>query len=179
MSKKYPQWGGSQSGPTQSGPQQGGQWSSYGGWNAGPQSGFGPQSGPGTQSGYGAQGGYGSQAGYGSQSGYGPQTGYGPQGGAGPQPGYGPQQSGPQGPGAQPRIDALDLLEGMLKDGFSLSSLTRIARASGSNFWIGTAIGAGVVVLLNRPDVRAAFSSVFSKAAAPEPEGSSEVPPKV
>lgn len=163
MSKKSQQWPGSQSGPTQGGPQPGGQWSSYAGWNAGPTGG--------AQTGYGAQGTYGAQ-GYGQQ-GYGQQAGYGPQAGFGPQPGYGPQ--GPQPGGAQqggPRIDALDVLEGVLKDGFSLSNLTRIARASGSNFWIGTAIGAGVVVLLNRPDVRAAFSSVFSKA------GASDTPPK-
>lgn len=102
------------------------------------------------------QGGYGAgpqgsgQQGYGQQ---GPgQQGAGPQG-AGPQPGSGPR-----------RIDALDVLEGVLRDGFSLSNFTRIARASGSNFWIGAAIGAGAVVLLNRPDVRSAFTHVFKAA---------------
>lgn len=160
MSKKYPQWDNQQSGTTQGGPQASGQWSSYGGWNAGA----------------GPQGGYGQQADYGPQQGYGPQSGFGAQPGYGPQGGYGPQAGGPQGAGGPPRIDALDVLEGVLKDGFSLSNLTRIARASGSNFWIGTAIGAGVVVLLNRPDVRSVFSSVFSKATA-SPD-SSEVPPK-
>ncbi|WP_454915874.1 hypothetical protein [Xanthobacter sediminis] len=135
----------------------------WGGFQSGPTQG-GPQ-----QSGQWSYGGWNAgQPGYGTQGGYGPQPGYGPQG---PQPG-GPQQSA-----GGPRIDALDVLEGVLKDGFSLSNLTRIARASGSNFWIGTAIGAGVVVLLNRPDVRAVFSSVFSKAGAGEPP-SSEAPPK-
>ncbi len=88
--------------------------------------------------------------------------------GAGPQ-GAGPQDAGPQGAGPQPgggarRIDALDVLEGVLRDGFSLSNFTRIARASGSNFWIGAAIGAGAVVLMNRPDVRSAFTHVFKAA---------------
>lgn len=123
----------------------------WGGFQSGPTQG-GPQ-----QSGQWSYGGWNA-----GQAGYGPQ---------GPQPG-GPQQSA-----GGPRIDALDVLEGVLKDGFSLSNLTRIARASGSNFWIGTAIGAGVVVLLNRPDVRAVFSSVFSKAGTGEPP-SSEAPPK-
>ena len=85
-------------------------------------------------------------------------------------PGYGP------GPGAAPggpagRIDALDVLEGVLKDGFSLSNFTRIARASGSNLWIGAAIGAGLVVMMNRPDVRAAVSGIFSAARTPDPKG--------
>lgn len=117
--------------------------------------------------------------------------------GAGPQPGYqwqpggwgagGPYGwTGPgTGPGASPgpgagpraRIDALDVLEGVLKDGFSLSNFTRIARASGSNFWIGAAIGAGLVVLMNRPDVREAFSHAF-KGHEPAPETPAE-PPKV
>jgi len=133
----------------------------WGGFQSGPAQG-GPQ--PGGQ--WSSYGGW--NAGAGAQGGYGQQAGYGPQG---------PQPGGPQ-PGAGGRIDALDVLEGVLKDGFSLSNLTRIARASGSNFWIGTAIGAGVVVLLNRPDVRAAFSSIFSKAGTSEPPPSSEVPPK-
>lgn len=30
-----------------------------------------------------------------------------------------------------------------MRDGFSLSNVTRIARASGSNFWVGAVIGAG------------------------------------
>lgn len=98
--------------------------------------------------------GYGPQAGYG----YGPQPGY----GYGPHAGYGPQ-AGPQ--AASGRIDALDVLEGVLRDGFSLSNFTRIARASGSNFWVGAAIGAGLVVLMHRPDVRSAVSNVFGKAA--------------
>ncbi|MGI6246456.1 MAG: hypothetical protein ACOYJQ_11885 [Pseudochelatococcus sp.] len=77
--------------------------------------------------------------------------------------GYGPgagQRSGQ-------RIDALDVLEGVLKDGFSVSNLTRIARASGSNFWLGAALGAGLVVLANRPDVRAAVAGVFRNGAPP------------
>lgn len=40
-----------------------------------------------------------------------------------------------------PRVDALDLLEGVLRNGFSLASVSRIARARGPNFWIGAAIG--------------------------------------
>ncbi len=99
--------------------------------------------------------------------GYGPGAqGYGPQG-------YGPQGYGPQGPGpgqGTGRIDALDVLEGVLKDGLSISNFTRIARASGSNFWVGAAIGAGVVMFMNRPDVRAAVSNVFGKARE-EPKG--------
>ena len=94
----------------------------------------------------------------------------GPYGWAGP--GTGPGAGPGPGPGAGRRIDALDVLEGMLQDGFSLSNLTRIARASGSNFWIGAAIGAGLVVLANRHDVRDAVSKVFGGAApdaAPEP----------
>lgn len=150
MSKKDPQWGNSQAGATQAGPQNAGaqssgSWPGYG-WNAG-------------------------QSGYGPNAGYGPGSGANP--GYGPGPGYGPQAAGPQGPGPQPgsgpRIDALDVLEGVLRDGFSMSNLTRIARASGSNFWIGAAIGAGLVVLMNRPDVRSAVSGVFSKGAAGEP----------
>lgn len=104
------------------------------------------------QSGYGS-GGYGT-GGYGA-GGYGMgQTGAGPQG-AGPQAG---PQAGPR------RVDALDVLEGVLRDGFSLSNLTRIARASGSNFWIGAAIGAGAVVVMNRPDVRNALTNIFRNA---------------
>ncbi|MGQ3674505.1 hypothetical protein ACT6QH_03250 [Xanthobacter sp. TB0139] len=133
---------------------------------------FGPNGnpGPGSSRGPNEQSGYGQNA-YG-QGGYG-QTGYGQgnfghgnfgQGAHTHQAGYGPG-AGPQGPyGGPGRIDALDVLEGMLRDGFSLSNFTRIARASGSNFWIGAAIGAGAVVLLNRPDVRNAFSSAFHKA---------------
>lgn len=83
----------------------------------------------------------------------------GPDAGAGAEPG----------PGSQRRIDALDVLEGVLTDGLSFSNITRIARASGSNFWVGAALGAGLVVLVNRPDVRAAFGSIFRQAKAPEP----------
>lgn len=98
----------------------------------------------------------------------------GPYGWAGQQGGpqwNGAQGPGPQGPGPQParRIDALDVLEGMLQDGFSLSQFTRIARASGSNFWVGAAIGAGLVVLVNRPEVREAVAKVFG-AGAEEPK---------
>ncbi len=90
--------------------------------------------------------------------------GYGPGGYGAGQAGAGPQGAGQ--PGAGPRrVDALDLLEGVLRDGFSLSNLTRIARASGSNFWIGAAIGAGAVVVMNRPDVRNAFTNIFKHAA--------------
>lgn len=80
------------------------------------------------------------------QRNYGPCYGYGP--------GYGPQ----------PRIDMLDVVEGVLKDGLSLSNFTRIARASGSNFWVGAAIGASAVVLARRPEVRAAVAGVFHRA---------------
>ncbi len=124
------------------------------------------QAGPGWQASGSQQGpGYGPGA---SDAGWNP--GYQQAAGAGWQqagPGYGP------GPGAAPggRIDALDVLEGVLKDGFSLSSFTRIARASGSNLWIGAAIGAGLVVMLNRPDVRAAVSGIFSAARTPDPKG--------
>ncbi|ACK51823.1 hypothetical protein Msil_2907 [Methylocella silvestris BL2] len=69
-------------------------------------------------------------------------------------------------PGAERRIDLLDVVEGVLTDGFSLSNFTRIARASGSNFWIGAAIGAGLVVLAHRPDVRAAAADAFNKSRA-------------
>ncbi len=143
-----------------------------GGWQAGP--GYGP--GPGYQQ----PGGYQPQQG-GWQPPPGP--GYAP-GGQQRGPGYGPgpndsaaygagwqQQSSGYGPGpgaARPRIDALDVLEGVLKDGFSLSNFTRIARASGSNLWIGAAIGAGLVVMMNRPDVRAAVSGIFSAARTPD-----------
>lgn len=152
MSKKDPNWGNPQAGATQAGPQNagaqsGGSWSGYG-WNGGQGAGYG--------------------AGYGPQPGYGPGAGY----GYGPQPGAGAQAAGAQAAGAQgagPRIDALDVLEGVLRDGFSMSNLTRIARASGSNFWIGAAIGAGLVVLMNRPDVRSAVSGIFSKGGADEP----------
>ncbi|MFD2249107.1 hypothetical protein FHS82_002864 [Pseudochelatococcus lubricantis] len=81
------------------------------------------------------------------------------------------------GPGQGQRIDALDVLEGVLKDGFSVSNLTRIARASGSNFWVGAAIGAGLVVLARRPEVRAAVSGVFRGEAAPAAAPSRDAPP--
>lgn len=90
---------------------------------------------------------------------------------AGPQ--YGGQQhygAGPQA-GPQRRIDALDVLEGMLQDGLSLSNITRIARASGSRFWLGAAIGAGVVVFLNRSDVRATVSGALNRTRAPKDPG--------
>lgn len=80
---------------------------------------------------------------------------------------YGPGAADPGAPGAgqqRPRIDALDVLEGVLTDGLSLTNFTRIARASGSNFWLGAAIGAGLVVFLHRPDVKSAVSNVFGKA---------------
>lgn len=74
------------------------------------------------------------------------------------------------------RIDALDVLEGVLNDGLSFSNLTRIARASGSKFWVGAAIGAGLVVVATRPDVRAAVASVLNAGTAAsggkrEPQG--------
>ncbi len=62
--------------------------------------------------------------------------------------------------------DALDALEGVIKDGFSMSSVTRIARASGSSFWVGAAIGAGLVVLATRPDMRASVAGLFGKTRA-------------
>ncbi|WP_395665092.1 hypothetical protein [Methylocella sp.] len=113
---------------------------------------------------------------------YGPYPGAGqqwrPEGPAAAGPyGWSAQAAGPETeppPAAEGRIDALDVLEGVLKDGFSVTNLTRIARASGSNFWVGAAIGAGLVVLANRPDVRAAVSNFFSRAAEPpkaEPKG--------
>lgn len=81
--------------------------------------------------------------------------------------GYGNQYSGQYGNTQQNRrIDALDVLEGVLKDGFSLSNFTRIARASGSKFWLGAAIGAGLVVVATRPDVRAAVSGVLHAGTA-------------
>lgn len=81
--------------------------------------------------------------------------------------GYGNQYSGQYGdPRQNRRIDALDVLEGVLKDGFSLSNFTRIARASGSRFWLGAAVGAGLVVVATRPDVRAAVSGVLHAGAA-------------
>lgn len=85
-------------------------------------------------------------------------------------PPYG--QGYPPPPGAPPyrRIDAMDVLEGILTDGFSISSLTRIARASGSNFWVGAAIGAGLVMLMHRPDVRATLNGVIGKGRKPRPE---------
>ncbi|MFT3688657.1 hypothetical protein [Paenirhodobacter sp.] len=65
---------------------------------------------------------------------------------------------GPQGPR---RVDVLDVLEGVMQDGFSFSNLSRIARASGSKFWLGAAIGAGAVVLARKPEVRAAVAGIF------------------
>jgi hypothetical protein len=81
--------------------------------------------------------------------------------------GYGSNTYGPQpGVGPERRIDALDVLEGVLTDGFSVSNLTRIARASGSNFWVGAAIGAGLVMLAHRSEMRLAVAAAFSKAKA-------------
>lgn len=136
------------------------------GWQqAGPAPGYGPGAQPGA--GYDPRafgGGWQQQApGAGYGAGYGPAPGAQQAG-----PGYGP---GPNGPAPGGRIDALDVLEGVLKDGFSLSNLTRIARASGSNLWIGAAIGAGLVVMMNRPDVRAAVSGIFTAARTPEKGG--------
>lgn len=68
-----------------------------------------------------------------------------------------------------PRLDALDLIEGVLRNGFSLSSVSRIARARGPNFWIGAAIGAAAVVLINKPEARAAVTEFFRKGASTEP----------
>lgn len=71
------------------------------------------------------------------------------------------------------RIDALDLIEGMLQDGFSLSSIRRIVQARGPNFWIGAAIGAAAVVLVTKPEARAALASVFRPAdSSRHPEAS-------
>jgi len=67
------------------------------------------------------------------------------------------------------RIDAFDVIEGMLKDGFSLSSFSRIARARGSNFWIGAALGATAVVLFSKPEARAAAASFFHAKTSPNP----------
>lgn len=64
-------------------------------------------------------------------------------------------------PGGQPRIDILDVAEGVLRDGLSVSNLTRIARASGTSFWLGAAIGAGAVVLARKPEVRDAVAGLF------------------
>lgn len=90
-------------------------------------------------------------------SGYGP-TYAGPYQGA---PGaYGPQQA------PQRRIDLLDVVEGVLTDGLSISNFSRIARASGSKFWLGAAIGAGLVALAHRPDVRAAVGGAVEKVKA-------------
>ncbi|MFS8037172.1 hypothetical protein ACI7BZ_09450 [Xanthobacter sp. AM11] len=97
--------------------------------------------------------------------------------GWGPPPGGAPGgPPGGAGPGYQRRIDALDVLEGVLTDGFSLSNFTRIARASGSNFWVGAAIGAGLVVLANRPDVRSAVSNIFSKGHGPQAPDTPDTP---
>lgn len=76
----------------------------------------------------------------------------------GPQYGW---SAGPQ-PGPR-RIDVLDVLEGVMQDGFSFSNLSRIARASGSKFWLGAALGAGAVVLARKPEVRAAVTAAFRK----------------
>ncbi|WGR59521.1 hypothetical protein E3U26_01690 [Paracoccus ferrooxidans] len=81
--------------------------------------------------------------------------------------GQGPQ-GGPYGYGLGPgpgprRVDLLDVLEGVMQDGLSLSNLGRIARASGSKFWLGAAIGAGVVVLARKPELREVVSHVFHK----------------
>ncbi len=94
------------------------------------------------------------------------------QSGPGPQPngwgyGYGPQP-GPYGYGSQPgpqprRVDLLDVLEGVMTDGLSFANLSRIARASGSKFWLGAAIGAGAVVLARKPELRGVVSQVFHK----------------
>lgn len=115
---------------------------------------------------YGAS--YGPQYGpaYGQQ--YGQEQGYGPQYGPGHGQQYGPQQE----PGASRRVDLLDVLEGVMRDGLSLSNVTRIARASGSNFWVGAAIGAGAVVLARRPEVRAAVGDIF-KQHGPKGQGPS------
>ena len=86
---------------------------------------------------------------------------YGPYG-WGAQPSAAAAEAPPEPQATGGRIDALDVLEGVLKDGFNVTNLTRIARASGSNFWVGAAVGAGLVVLANRPDVRAAVSNFFS-----------------
>lgn len=103
--------------------------------------------------------------------GYGPGwTGAGPQPGAGWGPGWGAgPQAGPQTGERTGRIDLLDVVEGVMRDGFSLSNFTRIARASGSNFWVGAAIGASAVVLARRPDVRAALGGIFKGHDAGEP----------
>lgn len=71
----------------------------------------------------------------------------------------------------EPRIDALDLIEGMLQDGLSFSSLRRIVRARGPNFWIGATIGAATVVIVTKPEVRATLASFF------RPGSSSTNPP--
>lgn len=75
-------------------------------------------------------------------------------------PPYGAGYAPGPGPTTSRRLDAMDVLEGVLNDGLSVSSLTRIARASGSRFWLGAAIGAGVVMLMHRPDVRATLANV-------------------
>lgn len=79
--------------------------------------------------------------------------------------GPGQQWGGAYGPppGNQGRIDVLDVMEGVLKDGFSVSNLARIARASGSGFWVGAAIGAGAVLLAKKPELRAAVGGLFTK----------------
>lgn len=95
--------------------------------------------------------------------------GYGaPYQGAPYQQGAGPYQTGAYGPQPAPqrRIDLLDVVEGVLTDGLSLSNFTRIARASGSKFWLGAAIGAGLVALAHRPEVKAAVGGVVDKARA-------------
>jgi hypothetical protein len=64
------------------------------------------------------------------------------------------------------QVDALDLIEGVLRSGFNLASVSRIAQARGPNFWIGAAIGAAAVVLINKPDGRAAVAGVFRKGSS-------------
>lgn len=100
------------------------------------------------------------------------------QGAYGPQ-GYAPYGYGPP-PGAGPArpIDALDVLEGVLTNGFSLSNLTRIARASGSKFWLGAAIGAGLVIFAHRSETRSAVVAAFSKAKAEASRAKPDAAPK-
>lgn len=69
---------------------------------------------------------------------------------------------------ADQRSDAglLNALEGVLRDGFSLSSLGRLAQASGSSFWLGAAIGAGLVVAAKQPEVRQSVAELLHAAKA-------------
>jgi len=82
-----------------------------------------------------------------------------------PRDNYGPGY----GQAPERRVDLLDVVEGVLRDGFSFTNFSRIARASGSNFWIGAAIGAGLVVLANRPDIKNILKSGAHPSAAPHP----------